>query len=1631
MANQVTFTLALEGAQLVSGGFDKISGSIDRAGQSADRSTLGSDRLSAALGKVAHYGLAGGGIVALATSVQNVGTALFTASVNAQRLQTQLNFATGGNSAKELEFVTGVANKLGLELNTTAQAYAGFASAARGTSLEGTQTRKVFESIAQASAVMGLSSDQAGGALLAIQQMMSKGVVSAEEFRGQLGERMPIALQAGANALGVTTAEFSKMLESGQIIAADFLPKFAVAIKEMLGDSVESAANRLEAATARMGTAWERFKRTVGDAGVSQSIANEAEGLGNYFNGVSDAMDRAKQSGSGFLGEMNAGMAQVIGRMPFDVLSVSANTLNGTINLLTGGALGLRTNLNLLPAAFQTNEQRARQLDSNLLAAEAALSKLQARLQQAPDNIYLKSETYQAYLYAQELRAAKKAKDDLAGGGAGRGSINPQSIEQMGAAQNKLAEAMGKYATKGEQATKVIEELRKTHGALFTPEMEKRVLDQLAPEKTGAGITDAQKGLALYGDLMAQDSKLTANFAEEWGLLNAALKGGKINVDQLTQSQAKLLEKQTFSKDASKAWEEQTKASNKAVADSIKEYEKYVDGLQKSAASVDKQVQKLQDEEKALVIAETLHISLAQAIEEVTIARLDEQIQVEKGNGNQEAIDALDAEIKSRRTLMGLMGNKEARDAQGQAGKDAAQAVQAEWKKGWEETDRLARDAFTSWAENGTSMADAIGKSLKKALLSAIYEATLKPIAFNLYTSIMGGAPGGTVGALGQIGNASSGMNALVGAGGLFGSSAAYGAAIGTTSIGAGSQAAMLAAQTGTFGIEGAALTASAAGSTGTAAAMGGLSSVATAVPYIAAAYAVISMLKGGDYVKSLGASDTTFSANGATSTKAQDYANPYGGGLNSGFGNADANKVTAGMYGDYKKIAAALGAKVGDVRFSYGSNDSDGGRTSIGGGTFNSGEFKTSPEAMNLAASRAVFSALQGSELPGYLKTVFDGVTAGTATQAQINDTLAYATSLKTVREAMLETREPVQILKDTVDTGFADLKTSAATFKTDFVAAIDAGISPDNLAKWDGLRVAMDNLANSASNASALVGNIASALAGAQQDYADANRTAYDLLNQAQTDAAGAASSGGGGGGSSGGSTDNGLADAIQYLADTKTGISQWLDKLNTTDAGGLSNQQQATNAWAAFQSQMTLAQGGDRTALDGITGYADTYISAIKSTSKTALDEQLAIAKTKAQVGNLPNSLRPEQFIVEALTGSSSGGGSGGSVVSAIKSLNSKLIADLNVSARSEIVKLITFISNTDKLPDDLKTLALASSDLMTKTVSFITGSKLSDDNKALALATNTDLTKTVNYALGLDIPNDYKELALKTSDSIEKTISFTARNMLDPNQATLALMTDATIVKTIGAAAGHMDKSAMVVALAQSETVRKMIEASGGILTADQATLLNNVTAYNKQINLQINLDPGAVTAAQAYMQAAFGTINVQTIMSGQTASATAPAIQAQTPAQLLKGFIDDQLKYAQTSGEGAAVANVYGAARTYGFTQGDIATVGGYSTAEVNALFDKYNIPRFAVGTDYVPNDMLAMVHQGEQIVPKAYNPNANGNQPRDNAGIERKLEQLQADARVAQATMAALMSRLVKLNERWDGDGMPAVRSLT
>lgn len=95
----------------------------------------------------------------------------------------------------------------------------------------------------------------------------------------------------------------------------------------------------------------------------------------------------------------------------------------------------------------------------------------------------------------------------------------------------------------------------------------------------------------------------------------------------------------------------------------------------------------------------------------------------------------------------------QANEANLNATKKAVAQQEAEWKKGWEETDKLARDVFTTWGEDGANVAKKIGDTLKRALLSAIYEATLKPVVFQIYQQATGALgmnmPGGSSGVLG------------------------------------------------------------------------------------------------------------------------------------------------------------------------------------------------------------------------------------------------------------------------------------------------------------------------------------------------------------------------------------------------------------------------------------------------------------------------------------------------------------------------------------------------------------------------------------------------------------------------------------------------------------------------------------------------------------------------------------------------------------------------------------------------------------------------------------------------------------------------------------------------------------------
>jgi tape measure domain-containing protein len=153
--------------------------------------------------------------------------------------------------AKQFEYVTETANRYGKALDTVADSYRKFAAATDYVGMSAADTKKIFESVTQAISKVGGSSQDVQGTLTALQQMISKGTVSAEEFRLQFAERIPGAMKMGADALGVTTSKFRQMMEAGEIASADFLPKLSVQL-DKFSTGWEKAADTVAANSARI-----------------------------------------------------------------------------------------------------------------------------------------------------------------------------------------------------------------------------------------------------------------------------------------------------------------------------------------------------------------------------------------------------------------------------------------------------------------------------------------------------------------------------------------------------------------------------------------------------------------------------------------------------------------------------------------------------------------------------------------------------------------------------------------------------------------------------------------------------------------------------------------------------------------------------------------------------------------------------------------------------------------------------------------------------------------------------------------------------------------------------------------------------------------------------------------------------------------------------------------------------------------------------------------------------------------------------------------------------------------------------------------------------------------------------------
>lgn len=203
------------------------------------------------------------------------------ASMQMQAVESRLNVVTGGDSAKtasELQWVKDEADRLGFSLTTLAGEWSKFAVSAQASNFSMEEARKIFTSVSEAGRVLKLDSQQVERAFVALTQMMSKGTIQMEELRQQLGEHIPGAFALMAQAVGVSGAELTKMMEQGQL-TSDYLLKFADVLDARFGQQLPKALEMTQAELGRFQTGVTLALNKIADSGVLEAFTEALRDL--------------------------------------------------------------------------------------------------------------------------------------------------------------------------------------------------------------------------------------------------------------------------------------------------------------------------------------------------------------------------------------------------------------------------------------------------------------------------------------------------------------------------------------------------------------------------------------------------------------------------------------------------------------------------------------------------------------------------------------------------------------------------------------------------------------------------------------------------------------------------------------------------------------------------------------------------------------------------------------------------------------------------------------------------------------------------------------------------------------------------------------------------------------------------------------------------------------------------------------------------------------------------------------------------------------------------------------------------------------------------------------------------------
>jgi tape measure domain-containing protein len=454
-----------------------------------------------------------------------------------------LSLKNVSSSTKEYQanfaFLKDLSLSYGQDLLVLIDSYKNFIASTSSSNLSLTERKRIYESVIKAGSALALSNDNIKGSLLAISQMFSKGTVSAEELRQQLGERLPGAFGIMAESMGVTEAELGKLMKEGKVLADDVMPRFAILLERSFG---ENAKARLQT----FGGAWNVLKNNVTlyfdqaqkSVGVNKVLAGVILGLGKN---IGEIINNIRQLIIAFVSFKALLIANEI-----RLKGLSVGFLNMAKNALTGANAVKIFGLSLKNIAF--------------LAVIDGIVKMTERFLDLSKGIDIAKRSYDIYLSTtnkgnkkatdflvkvndeylnEQEKLAKKKKDGLISQAEFNKKMDEAELERVTKIQKRIRElevsiSIGKKSTKdirnlfgGKSPVELAKQAREDRGFIAN------LLNTIGIETKSGDLLDKEFFAKLYqkekgniNDFYTQLEKLRSSLSDDT-ILKTKYSGGK------------------------------------------------------------------------------------------------------------------------------------------------------------------------------------------------------------------------------------------------------------------------------------------------------------------------------------------------------------------------------------------------------------------------------------------------------------------------------------------------------------------------------------------------------------------------------------------------------------------------------------------------------------------------------------------------------------------------------------------------------------------------------------------------------------------------------------------------------------------------------------------------------------------------------------------------------------------------------------------------------------------------------------------------------------------------------------------------------------------------------------------------